>query len=109
MPEDYSNTSSSMQGSDDPEPPSYTDVDISLPYLEKPSSSPSSNEESLFLAPPPAPPTEEDQLAAKYQLGEVLKRYKSEPRAFTTDDFPSSSHMYIRGNRRSAAASMLAP
>ena len=131
MSEDYSHTPSPTDDRSDCEAPPY--ADLSLPYEEQPL--PSSHEEqpsreepsptfywkSLPLYEQPSPsarqsssstrhstsPTEEDRLAATYQLGNVLKRYKSEPTAFTTDDFPSA--LYVNRRGRVAEARGLIP
>jgi len=105
MSEDYSNTPSSMQNNSDSEAQPYGDAYTPLSYVEMPAHlPPSSNKQRTSSARQPAPPTEEDQLAATHQLGKVLKRYKSEPTAFTTDGLPS-----IPPVRRLAALRILIP
>ena len=89
MLEDYGNALSSTKNDSDFETQPYADTP--LPYVEAPHvkmPSPSTATPSTPSDQPPASPTEENQLAAAYQLGNVLKCYKSEPTAFTTDDLP---------------------
>jgi hypothetical protein len=112
MSEDYSNTPLYMQNNSDSEMPPYADTP--LPYVEMSSST--SNQRSTSSAWQsasftPAPPTEEDRLAATYQLGEVLKRYKSEPTALTTEGLPSMPRLSSFSSiaRGSAAARLLVP
>ncbi|WP_220205038.1 DUF6585 family protein [Reticulibacter mediterranei] len=83
MSDDYSNATSSTEDSSEFEGPPYT----ALPYIEMPS--PPSHPQPAPSVQQGVPLTEEARLAAGYQLGSVLKCYKSEPTAFTTDGLPS--------------------
>ncbi|MBO0782056.1 MAG: J domain-containing protein [Ktedonobacteraceae bacterium] len=87
MSEDDHNIPASPENWSDDEPQPYADTP--LPYVEQPSSS--SHEQPTHTVQQPAPLPEEARLAATYQLGNVIKRYKSDSTAFTTDDFPSSA------------------
>ena len=104
MSEDSSKTPSSMQDRSDPEPQPYTDTPLQYAEtLSPPSHEPpaSSAEQADPLAPTPL--TGEASLEAAYQLGEVLKRYKREPTAFTTDGLPSVPYTHGRTGMDSMA------
>jgi hypothetical protein len=107
MLEDYSNTSSSLQNNSDLELQPYADADTPLPYMEIPS--PPSNEQPTPSVQQPAPLTEEARIAATYQLGNVLKLYKGESTAFTTDGLPSATRTYVRGARGLAIVNLSVP
>lgn len=90
MSEDYSHIPSSMQDGSNCEQQPYANT--APPYVEQPAAS--FYEQPSPSVQQPASPTEEAQLAATYQLGNVLKHYKSEPTAFTTEGLPSTPPAY---------------
>jgi branched-subunit amino acid transport protein len=91
MSEDYSHQPSSTEDGSDCELPPYADTPLS--YVEQPSPS---FKQSSPSAQQPAQLTEEAQLAAAYQLGNVLKHYKGQPSAFTTEGLPPAAPKSIR-------------
>lgn len=99
MSEDYSYTPPSTEDGSDGEPQPYADTP--LPYVEQPSRFPHEEQPSPS-AQQPSPFTKEAQLAAAYQLGNVLKRYKREPPTSTTSEFPRIDQLVLRGKRENA-------